>query len=131
MEFKLFYCDDQQWLEEMLNSFSKNGYEKCPGDRSHCASMEFIPNKQRYWASRLVFKDINNNVLYENYISFWRNFVLFFDDGTSIVLNRNFSPKYNSVQNIDMINDFVNKVHGKLNGPVFKLVHDEVEFMDI
>ena len=30
-----------------------------------------------------------------------------------------------------MINDFVNKVHRKLSAPVLKLIHDEVEFMDI
>ena len=57
----------------------------------------------------------------------------FFDDGTSIVLRRDFgvSIKSNSVENIDLINDFVNRVHRKLNGPAFKLAHDEVEFMDI
>lgn len=135
MEFKLFYCDDQDWLNLALNSFSKDGYEKCKCDRAHCVNMEFIPNKQRYWASKLVFKGVGNKVIYETLTSYWRNFVLFFDDGTSIVLNRDFgvsiSIKSNSVENIDMINDFVNRVHRKLNGPAFKLAHDEVEFMDI
>lgn len=133
MEFKLFYCDDQDWLNTALNRFSEDGYEKCKFDRAHCVNMEFIPNKQRYWASKLVFKGAGNKLIYEVSISFWRNFVLFFDDGTSIILNRDFGVniKTNSVQNIDMINDFVNIVHRKLNGPAFKLAHDEVEFMDI
>jgi hypothetical protein len=133
MEFKLFYCDDNDLLNSALNSFSEDGYEKCDFDRAHCVSMDFIPNKQRYWASKLVFKGAGNGIIYETLTSFWRNFVLFFDDGTSIVLRRDFgvSIKSNSVENIDLINDFVNRVHRKLNGPAFKLAHDEVEFMDI
>ena len=133
MEFKLFYFDDNDLLNSALNSFSEDGYEKCEFDRAHCVNMEFIPNKQRYWASKLVFRDAGNRLIYEVSISFWRNFVLFFDDGTSIVLRRDFGVniKFNSVENIDMINDFVNRVHRKLNGPAFKLAHDEVEFMDI
>lgn len=133
MEFKLFYCDDQDWLKEALNSFSEDTYERCTFDRAHCVNMEFIPNNRRYCASKLVFKGSGNKLIYETLISLWRNFVLFFDDGTSIVLKRDFGVniKTNSVQNIDMINDFVNRVHRKLNGPAFKLAHDEVEFMDI
>ena len=55
----------------------------------------------------------------------------FFEDGTNIVLARDFSIQDNSAENIDMVNDFINKVHRKLSAPVLELAHDEVEFMDI
>lgn len=131
MEFKIFYCDYQEILEDALNSFSKYGYAGCTYDLSHCASMEFIPGNRRYSASRLVFRDASNRLVYETTVDYWRNFALFFEDGTSIVLARDSRIKNNSVENIGMVNDFVNKVHRKLSGPVLKLAHDEVEFMDI
>lgn len=55
----------------------------------------------------------------------------FFEDGTSIVLARDFSIQDNSAENKNMVNDFINKVHRKLSAPVLELAHDEVEFMDI
>lgn len=131
MEFKAFYCDYPVVLEDALNSFSKYGYAGCMYDLQHCASMEFIPNNHRYCASRLVFRDASNRLIHETTAGYWRNFALFFEDGTSIVLARYFSISDNSAENINAVNDFVNKVHRKLSGPVLKLAHDEVEFMDI
>lgn len=55
----------------------------------------------------------------------------FFEDGTSIVLARDFSIQDNSAENKNMVNDFINKVHRKLSAPVLEFAHDEVEFMDI
>ena len=131
MEFKTFYCDYQVVLEDALNSFSKYGYAGCTYDLPPCASIEFIPNNHRYCASRLVFRDASNRLIHETTAGYWRNFALFFEDGTSIVLARDFSISDNSAENINAVNDFVNKVHRKLSGPVLKLAHDEVEFMDI
>lgn len=132
MEFKTFYCDYQEVLEDALNSFSKYGYAGCTYDLSHCASIEFIPNNHRYYASRLVFRDTSNRLIHETSVGYWRNFALFFEDGTSIVLARDFSMlRDSSAENIDMVNDFVNEVHRKLSAPVLELIHDEVEFMDI
>lgn len=131
MEFKVFYCDEQDTLEDALNSFSEYGYAGGRCDLQHCASMEFIPGNRRYSASRLVFRNASNRLVYETTVDYWRNFALFFKDGTSIVLARDSRIKNNSVENIGMVNDFVNKVHRKLSGPVLKLAHDEVEFMDI
>ena len=131
MEFKVFYCADQEVLEDALNSFSEFGYDGCIYGLSHCASMEFIPNNHRYCASRLVFRDACGRLVYEIAIGYWRNFALFFEDGTSIVLARDFSIQNNSAENINAVNDFVNKVHRKLSGPVLELARDEVEFMDI
>lgn len=131
MEFKLYYNDDKESFEFALQDFSENGYEHCTCDRAHCASMEFIPNNSRYWLSTVVFRDAGNRVIYDTTLSYWHNFALFFDDGTSIVLSRDFDPHLKSQQNFDMINDFVDKVHRKLTGPVLKLAQDEVEFMDI
>ena len=115
MEFKTCYCDIHEILEDALNSFSKYGYTGCMYDLQPCASMEFIPNNRRYYASRLVFRDASNRLLFDTAVGYWRNFALFFEDGTSIVLAR----------------DFSNKVHRKLSAPVLELAHDEVEFMDI
>lgn len=131
MEFKTFYCDTKGCLENALNRFSKYGYAGCLYDLKRCASMEFIPNNRSYYASSLVFRDARNRLIHETTVDYWRNFALFFEDGTSIVLNRNFDPHSNSQQNFDMINDFVDKVHRKLTGTVLKLAQDEVEFMDI
>lgn len=131
MEFKTFYSDDQAFLEDALNSFSKYGYAGCTYDLPHCASMEFIPGNHRYCASRLVFRDASNRLIHETTVDYWRNFALFFEDGTSIVLARDFSISDNSAENINAVNDFINKVHRKLSTPVLKLAHDEVEFMDI
>lgn len=131
MEFKTFYCDYQKVLEDALNSFSKYGYAGCTYDLPPCASIEFIPNNHRYCASRLVFRDASNRLIHEITAGYWRNFALFFEDGTSIVLARDFSISDNSAENINAVNDFVNKVHRKLSGPVLELAHDEVEFMDI
>lgn len=131
MEFKTFYCDYQDVLEDALNIFSKYGYAGCTYDLPPCASIEFIPNNHRYCASRLVFRDASNRLIHETTAGYWRNFALFFEDGTSIVLARDFRLKDSSAENIDMVNDFVNKVHRKLSGPVLELAHDEVEFMDI
>lgn len=131
MEFKTFYCDSQAMLKDTLNSFSKYGYVDCRYDLSHCASMEFIPNNRCYYESRLVFRDATNRLVRETSVGYWRNFALFFEDGTSIVLARDFSIQDNSTENINMVNDFINKVHRKLSAPVLELIHDEVEFMDI
>ena len=131
MEFKVFYCDDQAFLEDALNSFSKYGYAGCKRDLQHCSSMEFIPNNRRYYASSLVFRAASNRLIHETSVDYWRNFALFFEDGTSIVLARDFRIKDSSAENIDMVNDFVNRVHRKLSAPVLELAHDEVEFMDI
>lgn len=100
-------------------------------DLQHCASIEFIPNNRCYYASRLVFRDASNRLLHETTVGYWHNFALFFEDGTSIVLARDFSIQDNSTENINMVNDFINKVHRKLSAPVPELIHDEVEFMDI
>ena len=131
MEFKIFYCDIHEILEDALNSFSKYGYAGCMYDLQPCASIEFIPNIRRYYASRLVFWFACNRLLFDTAVGYWRNFALFFEDGTSIVLARDFSIQDNSAENIDMVNDFINKVHRKLSAPVLELAHDEVEFMDI
>lgn len=131
MEFKTCYCDIHEILEDALNSFSKYGYAGCMYDLQPCASIEFIPNNRRYYASRLVFRDASNRLLFDTAVGYWRNFALFFEDGTSIVLARDFSIQDNSAENIDMVNDFINKVHRKLSAPVLELIHDEVEFMDI
>lgn len=131
MEFKIFFCDSHKSFEKILNRFSERGYAGCRFDLSHCASMEFIPNNRRYYESRLVFRDATNRMLLETAVGYWRNFALFFEDGTSIVLARDFSIQDNSAENIDMVNDFINRVHRKLSAPVLELIHDEVEFMDI
>lgn len=131
MEFKIFFCDSQAMLKDTLNSFSKYGYADCRYDLSHCASMEFIPNNRRYYESRLVFRDATNRMLLETAVGYWRNFALFFEDGTSIVLARDFRIKDSSAENIDMVNGFVNEVHRKLSAPVLELARGEVEFMDI
>ena len=131
MEFKTFYCDYQEVLEDALNIFSKYGYAGCTYDLSHCASMELIPNNRHYYSSRLVFRDASNRLVHETSVGYWRNFALFFEDGTSIVLARDFSIQDNSTENKNMVNDFINKVHRKLSAPVLELIHDEVEFMDI
>ena len=130
MEFKVFCCDSQENLGNALNSFSKYGYAGCTYDLC-CASMEFIPDNRRYSASSLVFRDASNRLVQETAVGYWRNFALFFEDGTSIVLARDSRIKNNSVENIGMVNDFINKVHRKLSGPVLELAYDEVEFMDI
>ena len=131
MEFKVFYCDSQENLENALNSFSKYGYAGCKRDLQHCSSMEFIPDNRRYSASRLVFRNASNRLVYKTTVDYWRNFALFFEDGTSIVLARDFSISDNSAENINAVNDFINKVHRKLSAPVLELVRDEAEFMDI
>lgn len=131
IEFKVFYCDGQESLEDALNSFSKYGYAGCIRDLQHCASIEFIPNNRRYYASRLVFRDASNRLIHEISVGYWHNFALFFEDGTSIVLARDFSIQDNSTENIDTVNDFINKARRKLSAPVLELIHDEVEFMDI
>ena len=131
MEFKVFYCDSQENLENALNSFSKYGYAGCKRDLQHCSSMEFIPDNRRYSASSLVFRDASNRLVQETPVCYWRNFALFFEDGTRIVLARDFSMRDSSAENIGMVNDFVNRVHRKLSVPVLELARDEVEFMDI
>lgn len=131
MEFKIFYCDYQEVLEDALNIFSKYGYAGCMYDLQHCASIEFIPNNRCYYVSRLVFRDASNRLVRETSVGYWRNFALFFEDGTSIVLARDFSIQDNSTENINTVNDFINKVRRKLSAPVLELIHDEVEFMDI
>lgn len=131
MEFKVFYCDSQENLENALNSFSKYGYAGCKRDLQHCSSMEFIPDDRRYYESMLVFRDATNRMLLETSVGYWRNFALFFEDGTSIVLARDFSIRNNSAKNIDMVNDFINEVRRKISAPVLEFAHDEVEFMDI
>lgn len=132
MEFKVFYCDSQENLENALNSFSKYGYVGCKRDLQHCSCMEFIPDNRRYYESKLVFRNARNKLVYETTVGYWRNFALFFEDGTSIVLARDFSIiQNNSAENKNMVNDFINKVHRKLSTPVLELIHDEVEFMDI
>ena len=131
MEFKVFYCDAPGILEDALNSFSEYGYAGCKYDLSRCSSLEFIPNNRRYYESRLVFRDATNRMLLETAVGYWRNFALFFEDGTRIVLARDFRIRDSSAEGIDMVNDFVNRVHRKLSAPVLELVHDGVEFMDI
>lgn len=130
MQFKVFCCDSQENLGNALNSFSEYGYAGCTYDLC-CASMEFILNNRRYSASRLVFRDASNRLVQETAVGYWRNFALFFEDGTRIVLARDFSMRDSSAENIDMVNDFVNRVHRKLSASVLEFAHDEVEFMDI
>ena len=130
MQFKVFCCDSQENLGNALNSFSKYGYAGCTYDLC-CASMEFIPDNRRYYESKLVFRDATNRMLLETLVCYWRNFALFFEDGTSIVLARDFSIRDSSAENKNMVNDFINKVRRKLSAPVLELAHDEIEFMDI
>ena len=96
MEFKTCYCDIHEILEDALNSFSEYGYAGCIRDLEHCSSMEFIPNNRHYYVSRLVFRDASNRLLHETTVGYWCNFALFFEDGTSIVLARDFSIQDNS-----------------------------------
>ena len=131
MEFKVFYCDEQDTLKDALNSFSEYGYAGGRCDLQHCTSMEFIPGNRRYSASRLIFRNASNRLVYKTTVDYWRNFALFFEDGTSIVLARDFRIKDSSAENKNMVNGFVNEVRRKLSGPVLELAHDEVEFMDI
>ena len=70
MEFKVFYCDGQESLEDALNSFSKYGYAGCIYDLQRCASMEFIPNNRHYYVSRLVFRDASNRLLHETTVGY-------------------------------------------------------------
>ena len=70
MEFKIFCCDNQVVLENVLNRFSERGYADCRYDLSHCASMEFIPNNRRYYESRLVFRDAANRMLLETAVGY-------------------------------------------------------------
>ena len=79
MEFKTCYCDIHEIFEDALNSFSKYGYAGCMYDLQPCASIEFIPNNCRYYASRLVFRDASNRLLLDTAVSYWRNFALFFE----------------------------------------------------
>ncbi len=70
MEFKTFYCDEQDTIEDALNSFLKYGYAGCMYDLQHCASIEFIPNNRCYYASRLVFRDASNRLLHETTVGY-------------------------------------------------------------
>lgn len=128
MLFKIFYCDDSTTAKTVLAEYKKNGYDTGTYDRSECATVDIIPNGRNYADSRISIRTSNGREKYNDRLSYWRNYIIVFEDNTVVSLLRDFNGNDATKRNLDMLTEFINAIHIKTKqaNDVFILEEDEV-----
>lgn len=127
MLFKIFYCDDSSTADVVMDHFQEDGYEDSPYDRRNCATFDIIPNEMDFTKTKIVIKDDEGDEIYKDTFSYWRHYLVIFEDNTIITLRRNFSPGENSKRNRDKMNAFIDAICEKLNQQNDVLIQDDDE----
>ena len=127
MVFKLFYCDDAATARHVFSEYQEAGYDTGVYDRADCATFDVFQNANNYADSRIIIKSSNGKEKYNHRLSYWRNYIIIFDDNTIISLFRDFDSSEDSIRNNDMLTKFINRVHEKLNPPNTVIIQDDDE----
>lgn len=127
MVFKLFYCDDPSTARHVFSEYQYAGYDTGIYDRANCAMFDIFQNARNYADSRIIIKDSNGKEKYNDRLSYWRNYIIIFEDNTIVSLFRDFNPHEDSIRNNDMLTKFINRVHEKLNPPNTVIIQDDDE----
>lgn len=127
MLFKLFYCDDPSTARHVFSEYQYAGYDTGIYDRANCATFDIFQNARNYADSRIIIKDSNGKEKYNDRLSYWRNYIIIFEDNTIVSLFRDFNPHEDSKQNRDKINAFVDAIREKFNQPSAVIIQDDDE----
>lgn len=127
MLFKIFYCDDAATARHVFNEYQNAGYATDIYDRSDCATFDIIRDTSYFVENRLVIKGSNGRSKFSERLSYWRNYIIVFEDNTVVNLIRNFNGSEDSVRNNDMLTKFINLVHEKLNQTNTVIIQDDDE----
>lgn len=115
MVFKIFYCDDSSTAKHVLAEYQKLGFATGIHDRENCATIDIIPSERNYANSRIIIKNIMDKETYTDRLSYWRNYIIVFEDNTVISLLRNFDPSEDSKRNHERLREFINAIQMKTN----------------
>lgn len=127
MLFKIFYCDDSTTAKTVLAEYKKNGYDTGTYDRSDCATIDISLNTRNYADSRISIRNSKGREKYNDRLSYWRNYIVVFEDNTVISLFRDFNGNEDSRRNRDMLTTFIQdlSIKTKQSNDVFILEEDE------
>lgn len=127
MVFKIFYCDSADTARHVFNEYQKAGYASDIWDRIDCATFDIFRDPNYFVESQLVIKNSKGKEIYSDRLSYWRNYIIVFEDNTVINLFRDFNSSEDSIRNNDMLTKFINRVHEKLNPPNTVIIQDDDE----
>lgn len=127
MLFKLFYCDDPSTARHVFSEYQYTGYDTGIYDRANCATFDIFQNARNYADSRIIIKDSNGKEKYNDRLSYWRNYIIIFEDNTIITLRRNFYPGERSTRNREKMDAFINAVREKIKPSNDVLIQDDDE----
>ena len=127
MLFKLFYCDSSATADVVYRDYREAGYETTEYDRKDCATFDVFQNANNYADSRIIIKSSNGKEKYNDQLSYWRNYIIIFEDNTIVSLFRDFNPNEDSKRNRDKINAFVDAIREKFNQPSAVIIQDDDE----
>lgn len=127
MLFKLFYSDDPSTARHVFSEYQYAGYDTGIYDRANCASFDIFQNARNYADSRIIIKDSNGKEKYNDRLSYWRNYIIIFEDNTVINLFRDFNPHEDSKRNNDMLTGFINAINEKIKPSNDVLIQDDDE----
>ena len=125
MLFKLFYCDDPSTARHVFSEYQEAGYDTGVYDRADCATFDVFQNANNYADSRIIIKSSNGREKYNDRLSYWRNYIIIFEDNTVINLFRDFNPHEDSKRNRDMLSAFINAIREKFNQPDGVIIQDD------
>ena len=96
-------------------------------DRANCAMFDVFQNANNYADSRIIIKSSNGAEKYNVRLSYWRNYIIIFEDNTIVSLFRDFNPHEDSKRNRDKINAFIDAIREKFNQPSTVIIQDDDE----
>lgn len=127
MLFKIFYCDDAATANYIFNEYQTAGYDTDIYDRAGCATFDIVQNERNYVDSQLIIKNRHGKEQYKEQLSYWRNYIIVFEDNTVINLFRNFNSHVDSKQNREMLTNFINAVRETFNRQNVIIIQDDDE----
>lgn len=127
MLFKIFYCDDPSTARHVFSEYQTAGYGTGVYDRANCATVDIFQNASSYVDSRIIIKSSNGAERYNDRLSYWRNYIIIFEDNTIISLFRDFNPRENSKRNNDMLTGFINAINEKIKPSHDVIIQDDDE----
>ena len=127
MLFKIFYCDDPDTADTVMDRYQTDGYDTAPYDREDCATFDTIPNEMDFTRTWIVIKNERGEEIYNDTFRFWRHYLVVFEDNTIITLRRNFNSGEYSKRNRDRMNAFIDAIREKLNQSNDIFIQDDDE----
>ena len=88
---------------------------------------DVFQNANNYADSRIIIKSSNGAEKYNDRLSYWRNYIIIFEDNTIVSLFRDFNPHEDSKRNRDKINAFIDAIREKFNQPSAVIIQDDDE----